>query len=97
MNRKVAFVTGASRGIGADAAIALSVSGYKVAITARTLHAGEAHDHVGTLNNIQGSLDSTAAAIAAVVAWLADNDPWESWDALNVIRCPSAAADLGLL
>lgn len=41
----VAFITGASRGIGALSAIELAKAGFDVAITARTLHAGEAHDH----------------------------------------------------
>lgn len=63
--RKVAFITGASRGIGAEAAIALAQTGYQVAITARTLSDGETHDHVGHASALPGSLECTAAAVAA--------------------------------
>jgi NAD(P)-dependent dehydrogenase (short-subunit alcohol dehydrogenase family) len=63
MNDKVAFVTGASRGIGAEAAVALAQKGYKVAITARTLRDGESHDHIGSSAPLRGSLDATRAAI----------------------------------
>lgn len=61
--RKVAFITGASRGIGAESAVALAREGYDVAITARTLHEGEAHDHVGHVAALPGSLEATAAAV----------------------------------
>lgn len=64
MSDKVAFITGASRGIGAETAVALAEQGYRVAITARTLRAGEAHDHVGNTSPLPGSLEATAAAIA---------------------------------
>ncbi|MDZ7781492.1 MAG: SDR family NAD(P)-dependent oxidoreductase [Halioglobus sp.] len=40
MTDKVAFITGASRGIGAESAVALARAGYRVAITARTLAEG---------------------------------------------------------
>jgi len=60
---KVAFITGASRGIGAESAVALARAGYRVAITARTLKDGEAHDHVGHTTALPGSLESTAAAV----------------------------------
>jgi len=63
MDKPVAFITGASRGIGAESAIALSRAGYNVAITARTLNDGEAHDHVGSSTALPGSLESTAAAV----------------------------------
>jgi NAD(P)-dependent dehydrogenase (short-subunit alcohol dehydrogenase family) len=59
----VAFVTGASRGIGAETAVALATQGWDVAITARTLEDGEAHDHVGQTAPLPGSLKATAAAI----------------------------------
>ena len=65
MNRRVAFVSGASRGIGAESAVALARAGFDVAITARTLDAGEAYDHVGKVAPLPGSLRATAAAIEA--------------------------------
>lgn len=65
MSRKVAFITGASRGIGAEAAVALARQGYRVAITARTLAEGEKHDHVGSDAPLPGSLEATAAAVEA--------------------------------
>lgn len=65
MSGKVAFITGASRGIGAESAVALAQVGYKVAITARTLSEGEAHDHIGQTSALPGSLEATAAAVAA--------------------------------
>jgi hypothetical protein len=39
----------------------------------------------------------TPAAIAAVVTWLADNDPLAHWDPLNVLRGPAIAKELNLL
>ena len=64
MTDKVAFITGASRGIGAETAVALAKTGFKVAITARTLSEGESHDHVGKVAPLPGSLDATAAAVS---------------------------------
>ena len=66
MSDKVAFITGASRGIGAESAVALARAGYRVAITARTLADGESHDHVGSTEVLPGSLKATAAAVADV-------------------------------
>ena len=65
MDRKVAFVSGASRGIGAETSVALARAGFDVAITARTLGEGEAYDHVGKVAPLAGSLRATAAAIEA--------------------------------
>ncbi|MEM1113176.1 MAG: SDR family oxidoreductase [Pseudomonadota bacterium] len=68
-NTPVAFVTGASRGIGAASAIALAKSGFDLAITARSLAEGEQHEHGSWNSNTQalpGSLQTTAAAVEAL-------------------------------
>ncbi len=70
MSQKVAFVTGASRGIGKAIAVELAEAGYDVAITARTVHEGESREHSSTLKRsdttpLPGSLDSTAELIEA--------------------------------
>ena len=61
-NRPVAFVTGASRGIGAATAVELARAGYDLAVTARSLEEGEQHEH-GTWTSdtrpLPGSLRST--------------------------------------
>src|ERR1700749_1459892 len=66
--RGVAFVTGASRGIGKAIAIELAEAGYDVAILARTVHEGEEREHSSTLQRsdtspLPGSLDTTAERI----------------------------------
>jgi NAD(P)-dependent dehydrogenase (short-subunit alcohol dehydrogenase family) len=65
---KVAFVTGASRGIGKAIAVHLARAGFDVAISARTLHEGEAREHSSTVTRsdttpLPGSLDVTAELI----------------------------------
>ena len=60
---KVAFVSGASRGIGAETAVALARNGYDVAISARTLSEGESQDYVAGNMPLTGSLEATAHAI----------------------------------
>jgi NAD(P)-dependent dehydrogenase (short-subunit alcohol dehydrogenase family) len=70
MDNNVAFVTGASRGIGKAIALELADAGYDVAITARTVHEGDAHEHSSTLKRsdtspLPGSLDSTADLVRA--------------------------------
>lgn len=63
---KVAFITGASRGIGRETALAFARAGFDLAISARSLDEGESHRH-GLRNPdgtaLPGSLNATAAAI----------------------------------
>jgi len=66
----VAFVTGASRGIGKAIAIHLARAGYDVAILAQTVNEGEAREHSSTVarsdtSPLPGSLETTAALIRA--------------------------------
>lgn len=68
MSRKIAFVTGASRGIGKACAIYLARAGFDVAITARTAEEGEAREHSSTIKAsntkpLPGSLATTAACV----------------------------------
>lgn len=68
MGRSVAFVTGASRGIGKACSIHLARAGFSVAVTARTVHEGEAREHSSTVKAsntapLPGSLAATVAAI----------------------------------
>jgi len=63
--RKVAFVTGASRGIGKASAIALAKSGFDVAISARTMVDGEGRLDINPDLALPGGLDTTLAAIEA--------------------------------
>lgn len=68
MTRPVAFVTGASRGIGAESAVALAQAGFDVAVTARTLNDNEQHEHGSYASNtaaLPGSLKQTAKRIEA--------------------------------
>ena len=63
---KVAFITGASRGIGRETALAFARAGFDLAISARSLDEGENHAH-GLRNPdgtpLPGSLNATAAAV----------------------------------
>ncbi len=56
MTRKVAFVTGASRGIGRASAMALAESGFDVVVTARTVKEGDTADG----RPLPGSIETTA-------------------------------------
>ena len=67
----VAFVTGASRGIGKAIALELAGAGYDVAITARTVAEGEQREHSSTIKRsdvspLPGSLSTTAEMIEAL-------------------------------
>jgi NAD(P)-dependent dehydrogenase (short-subunit alcohol dehydrogenase family) len=70
MGQRVGFVTGASRGIGKAVALDLARAGFDVAVTARTVHEGEAREHSSTLKQsdtspLPGSLSQTREMIEA--------------------------------
>jgi len=70
-SERVAFVTGASRGIGQACAAFLARAGFDVAISARTLNAGEEREHSPTIHAsdvrpLAGSLRETEARITSV-------------------------------
>ncbi|MGI0129451.1 MAG: SDR family NAD(P)-dependent oxidoreductase, partial [Thermoplasmata archaeon] len=61
----MAFVTGASRGIGKQTALSLARSGLDVAIGARTLQEGQGRDDGDPAGRpVPGSLESTASLVA---------------------------------
>jgi len=60
---QVAFITGASRGIGRATAIAFARAGFDLALSARTLDEGDTHAHsitTATGTPLAGSLNATA-------------------------------------
>jgi NAD(P)-dependent dehydrogenase (short-subunit alcohol dehydrogenase family) len=68
MENPVAFVSGASRGIGKASAIALAEAGFDVVVTARTVSEGEKHDYSTTRAGsheeaMPGSIEITAAEV----------------------------------
>jgi NAD(P)-dependent dehydrogenase (short-subunit alcohol dehydrogenase family) len=95
MERPVALVTGASRGIGKACVLALAEAGFDVAFTARTAKEGEGRDDSDAGGNvvIEGSLERTAAEAHArgaqtlpMVADLMDFDSLEAAVATTVDR-----------
>jgi len=69
--RKVAFVTGASRGIGRACAIELARRGFDVVVGARTVTGAERLDHSSTVRKsvtsaLPGTLEQTAAELRAL-------------------------------
>lgn len=68
-SRGIALVSGASRGIGKSIAVNLAAVGWDVALTARSLRAGEAREHSSTLDRsdstpLPGSLEETAELVS---------------------------------
>jgi hypothetical protein len=76
MARKVAFVTGASRGIGKACAVHLVRAGFDVAITARTVSEGEQRKHSLCERGILSG-GAPPDVMGAVVAWFATSA--EAW------------------
>src|ERR1700737_1981092 len=64
---KRALVTGATRGIGKATALALAEAGWDVAVTGRTVRAGDGRDDsdTGEGRSLPGSLEETAAIVRA--------------------------------
>jgi len=69
--RRVAFITGASRGIGRGCALELARRGFDLVLTARTVTGAEGLEHSSTVRKsstapLPGSLEQTAREVRAL-------------------------------
>jgi len=72
-DRQVAFITGASRGIGRGCALELARRGFDLVLTARTVTGTERYEHSSTVKRsatepLPGSLEQTAGEVRALGA-----------------------------